>query len=404
VARPTVRWNEAKQRWMAWVTFPDGSRRKVERVEKNDADTDLNDLLFERATAEGASPRRERLASFDQVLDAWVAAGAPRPPTGKKNRHAKRKAENTLIKIGYLLDGHVRPPIGKLKVDRTALARIESVFQDMDEAGYATSTIDHTWSYLNQACQFGIRQRLIKTNPVVDVLLPEARPAKERNSLTIEQVEPLLVVAIPADPRPALWVTGLMCGLRPGELSGLRWAHLDIDSDDPHLVVAERANEVNKRYVGQAEPKTSRKGGIGLHPLAVAALRHHGAEMHLLGLYDPDGFVFCTRNGTPISVSNLRRDFKRLCQRAGLEGDWTTYDLRHSFVSLVSDKLNDLVKVADLVGHSNTRTTEGYRHAVRATLPHAVNAWNELLAQKAKKTSKKPKTGGPRRPKLKKAS
>ena len=31
--RATVRWNEGKQRWMAWVRFPDGSRRKVERVE-----------------------------------------------------------------------------------------------------------------------------------------------------------------------------------------------------------------------------------------------------------------------------------------------------------------------------------------------------------------------------------
>ena len=103
MARPTVRWNEAKQRWMAWVTFPDGSRRKVERVEKGDAESDLKSLLFERATAESASPRRERLASFDQVIDAWVAAGAPRPPTGKKNRHAKKKAENTLIKIATSL-------------------------------------------------------------------------------------------------------------------------------------------------------------------------------------------------------------------------------------------------------------------------------------------------------------
>jgi hypothetical protein len=73
-------------------------------------------------------------------------------------------------------------------------------------------------------------------------------------------------------------------------------------------------------------------------------------------------------------------------------------------VSLVSDKLNDLVKVADLVGHSNTRTTEGYRHAVRPTLPHAVNAWNELLPHKTKKASKMSKAGRARRPELKKAS
>ena len=36
--RASVRWNETNQRWMAWVRFPDGTRRKVERVEKAQAD------------------------------------------------------------------------------------------------------------------------------------------------------------------------------------------------------------------------------------------------------------------------------------------------------------------------------------------------------------------------------
>lgn len=59
--------------------------------------------------------------------------------------------------------------------------------------------------------------------------------------------------------------------------------------------------------------------------------------------------------------------------------DWTTYELRHSFVSLVSDQLDDLTKVADLAGHADTTTTEGYRHEVRTTLPHAIEAWVRLL-------------------------
>jgi site-specific recombinase XerD len=61
--------------------------------------------------------------------------------------------------------------------------------------------------------------------------------------------------------------------------------------------------------------------------------------------------------------------------------DWTTYELRHSFVSLVADQLDDLVKVADLAGHVDTRTTAGYRHKVRASLPHAIDACNRLLDQ-----------------------
>jgi len=52
-------------------------------------------------------------------------------------------------------------------------------------------------------------------------------------------------------------------------------------------------------------------------------------------------------------------------------------------VSLVADQLDDIVKVADLVGHRDSRTTQGYRHAVRPALPHAVEAWDRLLANPA---------------------
>ena len=250
----------------------------------------------------------------------------------------------------------------------------------MAAAGYATSTIDHTWLYLNQACLHAVRQRRTRQNPAAEVLLPEARPPKTRKSFTIEQLERLLVDAIPQDARPAMWLTGLMCGLRPGELAGLRWPFVDIDGDEPSIDVVERAHEVGDRYVGQAKPKTARRGRIGLHPLVVAALRRHRDDMRLLGLYDPEGFVFCTRNGTAQSLSNLRRAFQQLCDRAGLVGEeWTTYELRHSFVSLVADQLDDLVKVADLAGHADTRTTQGYRHAVRPSMPHAIEAWDRLL-------------------------
>jgi hypothetical protein len=65
-----VRWTEAKQRWMAWVTFPDGSRTKVEWSEKAAAQADLSVLLAQRAGSEKSAPRRERLASFDDVVDS----------------------------------------------------------------------------------------------------------------------------------------------------------------------------------------------------------------------------------------------------------------------------------------------------------------------------------------------
>ena len=379
--RPTVRWNEGAGRWMAWVRFPDGSRRKIERVNKADAQADLDELLALRAQSLDPGPRRARQATFNDVIDAWFADGCPNSAT-KRSRHARTKSPNTLTNARHLLDTSVRPVVGNLWVDRTSTERLEALFAAMATRGYSTSTIDRNWNYLNQALQHGLRRRTIKTNPAADVLLPEKRAAKQRKSFTIEQAQRLLVDAIPADARPAMWLTGLMCGLRPGEMAGLRWCFVDIDSESPSIRVIERALEVDDRYSGQVEPKTPRsRRTIGLHPLLVAALHRHREEMRMLRLYDEEGFVFCTRNGTPMTLSNLRRAFQQLCDRAGLGRDWTTYELRHSFVSLVADQLDDLVKVADLAGHVDTRTTQGYRHAVRPSLPHAIGAWDRLLAR-----------------------
>lgn len=378
--RPTVRWNEGAERWMAWVRFPDGSRRKVERVTKADAQRDLDELVALRAQSLDPGPRREKLASFAEVIEAWFAAGCPNSTPTAKSRRVRVKSPNTIANARQLLGTSVLPVIGRLRVDRTSTERLEELFNGMVEKGYATSTIDRNWNYLNQACQHALRERRIKTNPAANVLLPAVRPSKPRKSFTIEQAQRLLVEAIPADSRPAMWLTGLMCGLRPGELAGLRWCFVDLDSQSPSIDVAERALEVGDRYVGQTAPKTPRsRRRIGLHPLLVAALSRHREEQRLLGLFDPEGFVFCTRSGTPMTMSNLRRAFRQLCERAGLGSDWTTYELRHSFVSLVSDQLDDLVKVADLAGHVDTRTTEGYRHSVRPSLPHAIEAWDRLL-------------------------
>ena len=172
---PSVRWNEKSGRWMAWVRFRDGSRKKVERVNKVDAQRDLDALLAQREL-EGVPSQRDRAATFEHVITAWFAADCANVSPNRRTRHATKKSANTIANARQLLGTSVIPVIGKLRVDRTTTQKLEAVFNTMSDRGYATSTIDRNWNYLNQACEYGLRYRMIQTNPAANVLLPPVKP------------------------------------------------------------------------------------------------------------------------------------------------------------------------------------------------------------------------------------
>jgi site-specific recombinase XerD len=74
--------------------------------------------------------------------------------------------------------------------------------------------------------------------------------------------------------------------------------------------------------------------------------------------------VFASRVGTRLDAANVRREFRKVVTKAGLPAkDWTPRELRHSFVSLLSDDGMSLEQISRLVGHSGTTVTEAvYRH------------------------------------------
>lgn len=73
------------------------------------------------------------------------------------------------------------------------------------------------------------------------------------------------------------------------------------------------------------------------------------------------GSIFVTKNGRVIDRSNIWRMMKRLCEKAKVE---TTkvfpHNFRHLFAKMYYGIEKDIVKLADLLGHSNISTTRIY--------------------------------------------
>jgi site-specific recombinase XerD len=73
------------------------------------------------------------------------------------------------------------------------------------------------------------------------------------------------------------------------------------------------------------------------------------------------GSIFVTRGGKPMDRSNIWREMKKLCDRAGVPREKVfPHNLRHLFARTFYALEKDIAKLADILGHSNINTTRIY--------------------------------------------
>lgn len=73
------------------------------------------------------------------------------------------------------------------------------------------------------------------------------------------------------------------------------------------------------------------------------------------------GQIFITRNGKPISRTNIWREMKNLCEEANVNPDKVSpHNLRHLFARTFYGLEKDIAKLADILGHSSINTTRIY--------------------------------------------
>ena len=73
------------------------------------------------------------------------------------------------------------------------------------------------------------------------------------------------------------------------------------------------------------------------------------------------GMIFVTRSGKALDRSNIWRNMKKLCEGADVLWDKVfPHNFRHLFARLYYEQEKNLVRLADILGHSNINTTRIY--------------------------------------------
>jgi integrase len=139
-------------------------------------------------------------------------------------------------------------------------------------------------------------------------------------------------------------VVSLLTGARTEELRALTWDHVDLEGDrDANPPVPPFAVWRSVRAAGDTKPRKSRRT-LALPKRCVDALQQQrerqDQDRQAAGArWREHGLVFASAVGTALDPSHVRRNFRTAIKDAlGLDPkDSTSRELRHSFVSMLSD-------------------------------------------------------------------
>lgn len=368
-------WEESRQRWRAEVTIgytPAGKRRtrRAYTKTKTEAKNKLKELF--KDLEEGIS--EDRKYTVAHAVRDFLGYGLPRRSAG------------TVDKLTTLANTHIIPGLGARKLRELTADDVDRWLADRAKV-LSTRSLREVLSLLRRSIERAQKREKVRRNVVLLCEVPEGRAGRPSKSLTLAQAEAVLRAA-EGTPMRAYVVVSLLTGARTEEMRALTWSHVDLvgrpDSSPPvppHMMVWRSVREH-----GDTKTRKSRRS-LALPKRCVEAIKAHQVKQDYMRTlarerWQETGLVFSSAVGTELDAANVRRAFRRVVERAGLEAkEWTPRELRHSFVSLLSDSGVPIEQISRLMGHNGTAVTElVYRHQLRPVIEHGAEAMDQIFA------------------------
>ncbi|SFH42576.1 site-specific integrase [Modicisalibacter xianhensis] len=342
-----------------------------------------------RAVLEEARAEAER--QNQQTLRAYLTG----PYTAFQNR--RKDGKGTLTRIARDFPDWLDKPMGSLT--RADVERWQAKEEAADKPR-AFQTLKRSYDALQALLAHATDRNVIPTHPLKSIKLQKpalteqelAEQGSERRYLETNEVEALFagLEAYQDEKRqqrrnsrehgkaylPDLeyvayvdhvtpWIlTMFYTGLRPGDLFGLRWEHVN-------LMFATIRKTIEKTAHKRPEPQTFPISGAAVEVLKTWH-KQQGQPM--------TSFVFPSpRSGKRLDRTAMRKPWATVRKLAGLPEDLQLYTLRHNFASQLIMAGTDILTVSKLMAHSSIETTiKFYAHLAPDHKRDAVEAFAKL--------------------------
>jgi integrase len=306
---------------------------------KREADDWLADMQTELRQGDWRDPDAAKVP-FQKYAEAWVVE---RPLA-----HSTAELYEILVRV------HLVPTFGRLAIADVTPAAVRTWRRARLDAGVGPTTVAKAYALLRTIMGTAVADGLIRRNPC-QIKNGGTVHTPERPTATIVEA---FAIADAGQPRyRALVLLAAFCGLRWGELIGLR--RQDVDLDAGMIRVRGSVSELNDGQRLYKAPKSEAgKRTVAIPSSVLPVVIGHMKQYAERG---SDGRVFVGAKGATPRRNHFNRLWQRACADAGVKG-LRFHDLRHTGNTLASHTGASTRELMVRLGHGSARAALIYQH------------------------------------------
>ncbi len=324
-------------RWRVRYRIPSGAQRSATFDRKIDADRFMAEVETDKARGTFVDLNLGRV-TLGEWCDKWTA-------TTVNLRPSTRARDDSYLRT------HILPTFGDRSLSSIEHMEIQAWVAELS-GRRAPATVRKAAQILGKLLRAAVVARIVPNNPYLGVQLPKV-DREEMRFLTPGEVAAL---ADEIDVRyRALVLVAAYCGLRIGELAGLKRSRVDLLRG--RIDVVETAVEVRGNVHWGAPKSRAGRRTISLPRPVLDELSDHVVK------YAGDELVFPAAHGGVLRTPNWRRRvWVPAIESAGMS-PLRPHDLRHTAVALWISNGANVLEVARRAGHTSTAfTLDRYGH------------------------------------------
>ena len=317
--------------------------------------------------------------------------------------YARIRLEPTTTEIyGLLLDAHIIPAIGHLRLSRVQPQHLNRLYSEMltqrrdgKAGGYSPATVKRVHAIISSIMSTAVQWGIVTENPCRRIRPPRQEKG-EASFFTPEQAA-MFLDELDRETREGtiplqhniFFQMALFCGLRRGEIVALQWQDIDFGGG---TVTVNKSTAIvgGKRHQKAPKNRTSeRVVSVPAHVLGMlrSYRKEYDAYQAQVGSqWAGSGHIFIQWDGSQMYPSTPVNAMRKIIARYNSDHEEklphvTPHGLRHTSATLLISQNVDIRTVSNRLGHAQTSTTMNiYTHALQKKDEQAAEALEALLA------------------------